>query len=174
MKLAREWISHHIFHRPLILPNQIWISAIKVLKWISQEFHFIALRQESVNQTFMAIPIIWAASCISYQLRNIKAIGIARWDIARKERKIDNGEIKIITFVIELGARRPGRQKSKLPSNGWNENLLKSLYREKHVWCEIWVWYLFYIWKYGVTKFPSEEGKESSSSDIYPGKWIYL
>ena len=27
------------------------------------------------------------------------------WDIARKERKIDNVEIKIITFVIELGVK---------------------------------------------------------------------
>ena len=28
-----------------------------------------------------------------------------RWDIARKEWKIDNVEIKIITFVIELGVK---------------------------------------------------------------------
>ena len=31
--------------------------------------------------------------------------GSARWDIARKECKIDNVEIKIITFVIELGVK---------------------------------------------------------------------
>ena len=29
----------------------------------------------------------------------------ARWDIARKEWKIDNVEIKIITFDIELGVK---------------------------------------------------------------------
>ena len=29
----------------------------------------------------------------------------ARWDIAQKEWKIDNVEIKIITFVIELGVK---------------------------------------------------------------------
>ena len=34
-------------------------------------------------------------------------IGRARWDIARspKEWKIDNVEIKIITFLIELGVK---------------------------------------------------------------------
>ena len=35
----------------------------------------------------------------------INTIGRAGWDIARKERKIDNVEIKIITFVIELGVK---------------------------------------------------------------------
>ena len=49
--------------------------------------------------------IIWAAPCISYQLGNINTIWRARWDIARKEWKIDNVEIKIITFVIELGVK---------------------------------------------------------------------
>ena len=96
MKLVRERISYHIFHRPLILPNEIRISAIKLFKWISQAFHFIALRQESVNQKFMAISkviIIWAAPCISYQLGNINTIWRARCDIARKEWKIDNVEI---------------------------------------------------------------------------------
>ena len=44
-------------------------------------------------------------TCISYQLRNIITRGRARWDIAPKEWKIDNVEIKIITFVIELGAK---------------------------------------------------------------------
>ena len=42
---------------------------------------------------------------ISYQLGNINTIGRDRWDIARKEWKIDNVEIKIITFVIELGVK---------------------------------------------------------------------
>ena len=42
-------------------------------------------------------------SCISHQLRNINTIGKVRWDIARKEWKIDDVEIKIVTFVIELG-----------------------------------------------------------------------
>ena len=32
-------------------------------------------------------------------------IGWARWDIARKEWKIDNVEIRIIMFVIELGVK---------------------------------------------------------------------
>ena len=32
MKLVRERISYHIFHRPLILPNEIRISAIKLFK----------------------------------------------------------------------------------------------------------------------------------------------
>ena len=36
---------------------------------------------------------------------NINTICRARWDIARKERKIGNVEIKIITFVIELGVK---------------------------------------------------------------------
>ena len=35
----------------------------------------------------------------------INTKGRARWDIARKVRKIDNVEIKIITFVIELGVK---------------------------------------------------------------------
>ena len=30
MKLVRERISYHIFHRPLILPNEIRIPAIKI------------------------------------------------------------------------------------------------------------------------------------------------
>ena len=41
----------------------------------------------------------------SYQLRNINTIGRARWDIARKEWKSDNVEIKIITFGIELDVK---------------------------------------------------------------------
>ena len=49
--------------------------------------------------------IISAAPCISYQLGNINTIRRARWDIAQKEWKIDNVEIKIITFVIELGVK---------------------------------------------------------------------
>ena len=49
--------------------------------------------------------IICASPCKSYQLGNINTIGRARWDIARKEWKIDNVEIKIITFVIELGIK---------------------------------------------------------------------
>ena len=32
-------------------------------------------------------------------------IGRARWDTARKEWKINNVKIKIITFVIELGVK---------------------------------------------------------------------
>ena len=35
----------------------------------------------------------------------MNTIGRARWDIARKEWKIDNVEIKIITFVTELGVK---------------------------------------------------------------------
>ena len=46
-----------------------------------------------------------SAPCMSYQLRNINTLGRVRWDIARKESKIDNVEIKIITFVIELGVK---------------------------------------------------------------------
>ena len=46
-----------------------------------------------------------AAPCMSYQLQNINTIGSTRWDIVRKEWKIDNVEIKIITFVIELGVK---------------------------------------------------------------------
>ena len=42
---------------------------------------------------------------MSYQLRIINSIGRARWDVARKEWKIDNVEIKIIRFVIELGVK---------------------------------------------------------------------
>ena len=34
-----------------------------------------------------------------------KTIGRAGWDIARKVWKINNVEIKIITFVIELGVK---------------------------------------------------------------------
>ena len=87
IKLVRERISHHIFHWPLILPNEIRISAIKFFKWISQAFHFIALKYESVNQKFMAISkviIIWAAPCISYQLGNINTIGRARMGYCSK------------------------------------------------------------------------------------------
>ena len=32
-------------------------------------------------------------------------IGMATWDVPRKEWKIDNTEIKIIVFVIELGVK---------------------------------------------------------------------
>ena len=42
---------------------------------------------------------------ISYQLGNINTTGRARWHIAQKEWKIDNVEIKIITFVIEFGVK---------------------------------------------------------------------
>ena len=46
-----------------------------------------------------------AAHCISCQLRNVNTIGRARWDIAGKEWKIDNVEIKIITFVMVVGVK---------------------------------------------------------------------
>ena len=42
---------------------------------------------------------------VSYQLPNINTTGRDRWAIARKEGKIDNVEIKIITFVIERGVK---------------------------------------------------------------------
>ena len=42
---------------------------------------------------------------ISYQLGHINTVRRARWDIARKEWKVDSVKIKIITFVIELGVK---------------------------------------------------------------------
>ena len=38
-------------------------------------------------------------------LRNINAIGRAIWEIAGKKWKIDNLEIKIITFAVEIGVK---------------------------------------------------------------------
>ena len=48
---------------------------------------------------------MWAAPCISYQVGNLSTIWRARFDVARKEWKIDNVEIKTTTFVIELGVK---------------------------------------------------------------------
>ena len=36
---------------------------------------------------------------------NMSTIGMAKWDIARKKWKNDNVEIKIITFIMELGVK---------------------------------------------------------------------
>ena len=46
------------------------------------------------------IILVWAGSCISYELRNVYTIRRAGWYVAGKEWKIDNVEVKIITFVI--------------------------------------------------------------------------
>ena len=56
----------------------------------------------------MAIPkiiIMLAALCISYELRNIYTIRRARWYVAGKKWKIDNAEVKIITFLIKPGQK---------------------------------------------------------------------
>ena len=42
---------------------------------------------------------------MSYELRNVYTIRRARWYAAGKEWKIDNVEIKIITFVIQPGIK---------------------------------------------------------------------
>ena len=46
-----------------------------------------------------------SSTFIPYQLLNINTIGGAGCDIARKEWKIDNVEIKIIRFGLELGVK---------------------------------------------------------------------
>ena len=69
MKLVREWISHYIFHRPLVLSTEIWTSTIKFFKWISQAFHFIALSTESLwrylkhHNMSSTLHILSAAKC---------------------------------------------------------------------------------------------------------------
>ena len=60
------------------------------------------------NQALVTISIIIimrAVLHVCYELRNIYTIRRTRWYFAGKERKIDNVEVKIITFVINHGLK---------------------------------------------------------------------
>ena len=81
-KLSWERIAHHCIDWPPIFLNEILISAIKFLERLLKPQGFIALWQKLINQAFVAISeiiIVWAASCISYELWNVHTIRRARW-----------------------------------------------------------------------------------------------
>ena len=102
-KLSWKWIIHHDVDWPLVFLNEILISAIKFLERLLKPQGYIALWQKSINQALVSISeiiIVWAASCISNELWNVHTIRRARWYVAAKVWKIDNVEVKIITFVI--------------------------------------------------------------------------
>ena len=72
----------------------------------SQAPRLYSLWQKSINQALVVISeiiIAWAASCLSYELRNVDTIRRVRWYVAGKEWKIDNVEVKFITFIIQPG-----------------------------------------------------------------------
>ena len=91
----------------MVFLNEILISALNFLERLLKPPSYTALRQKSINQALVVICeiiIVWTASCISNELRNMHTIRRARWYVAGKELKIDNVEVKIITFVIYPGS----------------------------------------------------------------------
>ena len=100
-----ESIIHHFLDWPLVFLNEILTSTIKFIERLFKLQGYIALWQKSIHQALVAISktiIVWAASCISYELWNVYIICRVRWYVAGKEWKIDNVEVKLITFVIYL------------------------------------------------------------------------
>ena len=108
MDLSTNYFAHFSgywasFVFPLVFLNEILISAVKFLERLLKPQ---GLWQKSINQALVAISgfiIVWAASCISNEQRNVHTIGRARWYVAEKEWKIDNVEVKFITFIIQPG-----------------------------------------------------------------------
>ena len=88
------------------ISHEILISDVKFLERLLKLQGYIALWQKSINQALVAISefiIVWAASCISNELRNVHTIRRTRWYVAGKEWKIDNVIVKFITFIIQRG-----------------------------------------------------------------------
>ena len=86
-----------------------WLTS-GIVQWDLDICHkphgYIALWQKSINHAFVTVSkfiIMWAASCISYELRNVHTIRRAQWYFARKEWKINDVEVKIIMLVIKPG-----------------------------------------------------------------------
>ena len=101
-------ITDHLSNWFLILGYEIWIPAIKFFERISQVVSFISLRQESINQKFMAISkilIVCTASRISDKLWDVYTIRRVRWYITWHKWNIDNVKIEVITLVIQLGGK---------------------------------------------------------------------
>ena len=81
---------------------------IRFLKRLLKPQGCIAMWQKAINLALVAISkiiIMWVASRISYELRTVYTIRWARWYPAGKEWKINNVEVKIITFVIKPGRK---------------------------------------------------------------------
>ena len=108
MNLPRVRIGQHYLDWLLVFFNKIEIYPIKLVEWISQTIDFISLRKKPFNQkpmTIFEIFIVCTASCISYQLGYINTIRRTRWNITWHEWKIDNVEVEVIAFVIQLGGK---------------------------------------------------------------------
>ena len=93
---------------------------------------YVALWPKSINHSLVAtskIIVMWAASCISFELQIVYIIRKDRWYVTRKEWKIVNVEVKIIAFVVKLDG--------KLISNVFDECEIK-------VACQM-IWFVSFL-----------------------------